>query len=598
MTTTAAENNHPQGETWAAAARDTVSSWREMLDRRTAGRDVMAGISTAMVALPLNVALALACGLPPSVGLVTGAVAGVLSAVLGGARLQVTGPEVALAPLTFAIVSEHGFAGLLTATFLAGLIQIALGVLRVGRFVRAVPSPVIGGFMAAVGLLVFNSQLPRLLGLADVRVLSEMRGPSALASAGAGTIAVGALAVGALLVLPKVHKRIPAPMVAMAVGVVAVLLGVSTPTLAPIESVAPSVGLPHFHVAGLSTLIPEAIALALLASLDSLLCAAGMDARTGGPRVRTDQELVAQGIANMASACVGGMPVAAAIVRSMAAYEAGAATRLAPLVQSVVLALVLVLLAPFLPLVPIAALAGILLVVGYRLIDWRSLIKMYAASRAEAAIFLATAVAILATDFVTGVGAGILLAVLDFARRSARIEVSAGPAELHADVAPLVSGARAQGACLVRLEGPLFFGSHGELEGVLARAGSAEAVLLDLSGVRHADMTGALSLARIVATMTDRGAHVHIQGARPSIRPLLDAAGLAPRVLPEDAAVVTEEAPAAHATAAHTTAVHATAVHAAGAHATGAPARPEAAKPRRGAVRRPHLQPHLQPSLE
>lgn len=581
MSMTPAERTDLPGETWAAAARDTVGSWRAMFDRRTAGRDVMAGISTAMVALPLNVALAMACGLPPAVGLVTGAVAGTLSALLGGARLQVTGPEVALAPLTYVIFSEHGLSGLLAATFLAGLIQIALGLLRVGRFVQAVPSPVIGGFMAAVGLLVFNSQVPRLLGLPGVRVVSEMRGASALASVGPGTVAIGATAVLALVFLPKLHKRIPAPLVAMALGVTAVLLGVATPTLAPIDSIAPSVGLPSFQTLSLWRLVPEAIALALLASLDSLLCAAGMDARTGGPRVRTDQELVAQGVANMASACVGGMPVAAAIVRSMAAHDAGAATRLAPLVQSVALGVVLVLFAPFLPLVPIAALAGILLVVGYRLIDWRSFLKTYAATRAEALIFVATAVAILATDFVKGVAAGVLLSVVDFARRSARIEVSASPVTLPEEVAK-AGGVEAPSVRVVNLEGALFFGSHTGVERVLATAGDARAVVVDLSGVRDADLTGVLSLARVVARLSERGSAVWIRGARAAIHPLLDAAGLSGRLVTDDAAALR---PAAAALLVE-----------APAHA--AQARPETVKPRRATVRRPRLQPDLQPSLE
>lgn len=576
MTRAADDRTADPGETWAFAARDTISSWREMFDRRTVGRDVLAGVTTAMVALPLNVALAIACGLPPAVGLVTGAVSGVISSLVGGARLQVTGPEVALAPLTYAIVSEHGLPGLLAATFLAGLFQIVLGLLRVGRFVKASPAPVIGGFMAAVGILVFNSQIPRLLGLSGVRVVSEIRSTSAFASLGPGSIAIGASAVAALVLLPKLHKRIPAPLVAMAIGVVAVLLGVTTPTLAPLDSVVPSVGLPHFQSLNLARIVPEAIALALLASLDSLLCAAGMEARTGGPRVRADQELVAQGLANMASACVGGMPVAAAIVRSVAAHEAGARSRLAPLVQSVVLGLVLVLLAPLLPLVPIAALAGILLVVGYRLIDWRMFLKAYSASRAEAMIFAATAAAILVTDFVTGVGVGVILAVVDFARRSARIEVSARPASL-----PEAIGGAGSEACVVHLEGALFFGSHSDVERVLATAGGSPAVVVDLSGVRDADLTGVLSLARVVDKIVERGSSVWIHGARAAIRPLLDAAGLSSRLVADEAEALRPLSPAIHVEDS-----------ASPAHAR------EPVSVRHASVRLPSLPSRLQPSLE
>jgi sulfate permease, SulP family len=523
MTTSIRTN--PHDDSWGAAYRDTWASWREALDGRSALPNVAAGISTALVALPLNIALAIACGLPPAVGLITGAIAGILSAILGGSRLQVTGPEVALAPLTFLIVSQHGVAGMLVATFLAGLLQIALGLLRVGRFVRAVAAPVIGGFMAAVGLLVLDTQLPRLLGLSDVRALSSLRSASPLAGAHLWGLAVGAAVIAALILVPKIHRRIPAPLVGMGIGVAAVVVGVPMATLAPVDLGELAIGLPAFGAVDLVKLAPSVIALTMLASLDSLICAMGMEAKTGGPRTRADQELVAQGLANMASACVGGMPVAAAIVRSVAAHEAGATTRLAPLVQSVTLGLVLVLLAPLMPFVPVVALSAILLVVGLRLIDVKSLARMYRVSRAEAAIFVATAVAILARDFVTGVGVGVALSVLDFARRNARLSISAHPETMA------LPHASANAFRVVRLEGPLFFGSHTQVESLLAEAHGAPGLLVDLTGVPDADMTGAASLARVVDRIASHGPSVWLHGASEAIRPVLEAQGLAERIV-------------------------------------------------------------------
>ena len=516
---------NPHDDTWGTAARDTWVSWREALDGRSAMPNVAAGISTALVALPLNIALALACGLPPAVGLVTGAIAGVLSAIAGGSRLQVTGPEVALAPLTFAIVAQHGVAGLLVTTFLAGLLQIALGLLRVGRYVHAVAAPVIGGFMAAVGLLVLDTQLPRLLGLADVRAFSSLRSAAPLGGAELAGLAVGAAVIAALILVPKIHRRIPAPLVGMGIGVAAVAVGVPMATLAPAHLGELTIGLPAFGAVDLVKIAPSAVALAMLASLDSLICAMGMEARTGGPRTRCDQELVAQGLANMASACVGGMPVAAAVVRSVAAHEAGATTRLAPLVQSVTLGLVLLLLAPLMPLVPIVALSAILLVVGVRLIDVRGLARMYRVSRAEAAIFVATAIAILARDFVTGVGVGVVLSMLDFARRNARLSISAHPEPLA------LPRANANAFRVVRVEGPLFFGSHTRVESLLAEAQGTPGLLVDLTGVPDADMTGAASLARVVERIAAGGSSVWLHGVNDEIRPVLEAQGLAERIV-------------------------------------------------------------------
>ena len=506
------------GDAWSLAIHETRASWREMLDRRAALPNVMAGVSTALVALPLNVALAIACGLPPSVGLVTGAVAGVVSALFGGSRLQVTGPEVALAPLTFVIVAQHGLAGLLVATFLAGLMQIALGLLRVGRLVYAIPAPVIGGFLAAVGLLVLDTQLPRVLGIEGVRALSA-GGFAAIARAALPTLAIGAAAIAALVILPRIHRRIPAPLVAMGIGVSAVAAGVPTATLAPVEAAWPQIGLPAFGAVDLAAIAPKAAALAILASLDSLICALAMDARVPGARTRTDQELVAQGLANIASACVGGMPVAAAVVRSVAAHEAGATTRLAALTQSAMLAVILALLAPFTSLVPVAALSGILLVVGYRLVDLRALARTFRASRVEAIIFVATAVTILARDFVTGVSVGVVLAALDFARRNAELTVSshAGRAEPAGD--RRLGIARAER--VLRVDGPLFFGSHTRVERLLFEAGGAPRLVIDLSGVPDADLTGASSLSRVVASLAAGGVEVHLRGASARLRPLL-----------------------------------------------------------------------------
>lgn len=504
------------GDAWRLAIHETRASWREMLDRRAALPNVMAGVSTALVALPLNVALAIACGLPPSVGLVTGAVAGVVSALFGGSRLQVTGPEVALAPLTFVIVAQHGLAGLLVATFLAGLMQIALGLLRVGRLVHAIPAPVIGGFLAAVGLLVLDTQLPRVLGIEGVRALSA-GGVAALARAALPTLAIGAAAIAALVILPRIHRRIPAPLVAMGIGVIAVAAGVPTTTLAPVEAAWPQLGLPAFGAVDLAAIAPKAAALAILASLDSLICALAMDARAAGARTRTDQELVAQGLSNIASACVGGMPVAAAVVRSVAAHEAGATTRLAALTQSAMLAVILALLAPFTSLVPVAALSGILLVVGYRLVDLRALARTFRASRVEAIIFVATAGTILARDFVTGVSVGVVLAALDFARRNAELTVSshAGRAE--------PAGDRQVGIAerVLRVDGPLFFGSHTRVERLLFEAGGAPRLVIDLSGVPDADLTGASSLSRVIASLAADGVEVRLRGASTRLRPLL-----------------------------------------------------------------------------
>lgn len=486
--------------------------WRAMFDRRAATTNVAAGLTVTMVALPLNVALAIAAGLPPSAGLVAGAVAGVIGALFGGARLSVTGPEVALAPITLEIVGRHGLAGLTVATCLAGLFQIVLGACRVGHLVHAIPLPVVGGFLAAVGLLVFDAQLPRLLGLpAELRSLTSL-GSEHLAQIAPSALCVGVGVVLLLVLLPRVQKRLPAPLCAMLLAVAAVsLLGLPLSTVPPFEAAFPMPQLPAFAGVQLTAILPEALALALLASIDSLLCAVSLDAMTGGERTRTDQELVAQGLANVASSFFGGMPVAAAVVRSVAAHEAGATNRLAPLTQALALALVLSVLSPLLVHVPLVALAAILLVVGYRLIQWRSLLSMWRMARFEAAIFVATALGILCTDFVFGVALGVIAALVHFARQQRSMVCARA-----LDDAPTAGSLR-----LLRLEGPLFFGAQRDVQDAVGGMHDAAHLVVDLSAVSTVDLSGATALATALGQLARRGTRVQVSTFGSPVHPLL-----------------------------------------------------------------------------
>lgn len=507
------------------SALETARSLRDMLEPRGVLPNIGAGITVALVALPLNLALALACGLPPEVGLVTGAVAGILGALLGASKFQITGPEVALAPITLELVTRYGVEGMVATAFLAGLIQIALGVLRVGRIIHSIPVPVVGGFLAAVGLLVFDSQVPRLLGLpADVRLLSELRTLNVLADYQPTTIVVGAAVVAGIVLLPKLSRRVPAQLVAVGATVAAVAwFGLRVPTVPPVSGSWPGFQVPSLSIDWIE-LMPGALALALLASIDSLLCAVSIGSRTSEPTIRTDQELVAQGLANVGSACFGGMPVAAAVVRSVAAVEAGATTRLAPLAQSVVLGAVLIVLAPYVSLVPIAALAGVLLVIGYRLIDVRQLAQLWRVARAEALVFCATTFGILVTDFVSGVGIGVVASLAYFAYQQ---RMAMLPRIIPLDDASRDSGgldASRYAPRIMHLEGPLFFGSQDRIDEVIEQMSHTARVKLDLSAVTTVDISGATALTNALGQLQQRGVDVAViaQEANTALRWFLE----------------------------------------------------------------------------
>jgi len=518
------EVSSPDLDHWRTAGRLTLRSWGEMLAPRALAPNLAAGLTVTLIALPLNLALAIAVGLPPSVGLITGAIAGLVGGFFGGSRFAITGPEIALAPITFEIVSRYGVTGLIAVTFMAGVLQVALGLFRVGGLVRAIPVPVVGGFLAAVGLLVFDAQIPRLLGLpSDVSLLSDVRSLDIVRRIDSSALALGVLVVLAMLLLPRLSKRVPAPLAALSLAVVAMaVFGLELAAVPPIAAVWPTPMLPAFGQVDLLALLPEALALALLASIDTLLCAVSTDTLSGGERTRTDQELCAQGLANMASACFGGMPVAAAVVRSVAAVEAGASTRLASITQSLLLGVVLLAAGSLVSYVPLVSLAGILLVVGFRLIQWRLLAAMWRMARFEALVFIVTAAGILLTDFVFGVAIGVVAALAHFARQQgSALRAKPLPRAPKAVVQEVVLPPIDSKAPTIRLEGPLFFGSQTNIDSTILGVGATNEVLVDVSQVSTVDVSGATALADALKRLASTGLTVWVTAEGSSLDPLL-----------------------------------------------------------------------------
>lgn len=492
-----------------ATASEILQSWREMVSRRTLGADAMAGVTVACVAIPLNLALALASGLPPSVGIVTGVIAGLVAGLFGSSRLQITGPEVALAPLSLEIVRRHGVQGLVVATFLAGLLQILLGASGVSRLIALIPTSIIGGFMAAIGLLVLGTQTPRLLGLpTDYRSIADLvRDPSILSRIAPAAIGLGVIVMAAMILLPRVSRRAPAVLIGLAaVLLITGALHLQLPVVGEVGVTAPRPTVPPFFQVDLVRLFPEVLALALLASLDSLLSAMAIDTVGSGKRHHGGHELVAQGFANMTSAVFGGMPVAGAIVRSTAAIQANARTRMTPIVQSLALLLIAVLASGMIARLPVAALAAVLLVVGYRLIDLRTLRRIARASRFEAMIFIGTAVAIVLTDFVSGVAVGLIMALVNFAHRQRSVDVDG-------DMIDMARG----GVLVTRVTGPLFFASRAALEERLMRVEPGATVVIDLSQVPLVDFTAATSLGALARHLESNNVRMAVVASQPSV---------------------------------------------------------------------------------
>lgn len=481
--------------------------------------NVLAGVTVAFVALPLNVALAMACGLPPAAGLMTGILAGVLCGFVGGAKLQISGPEVALAPLTFEIVSRFGVKGLFVATFLAGCFQFVFGALKLGRLVQALPRPVVGGFLAAVGVLVLDAQLPRLLGLSrDVRLLSDIAPHAALQSFQGTSLVLGVVVMVCFIFLPRLSPRVLGALIGLVLVSGAIFVtGAQMPTVGSVELTDFRIALPAFHDVDLKALVPEALALALLASIDSLMSAVSLDGVTKGPRHRSEQELMAQGLANVVSSLVGGMPVAGAVVRSMAAVQAGATTRLTSITHAAALLALLLVAGPLVATLPLTGLAGILVVVGYRLINWRELLFVWRLSRFEALAFVVTAVSILVGDFVEGVATGLVVALVHFVLQHRQLGLRSKQG------API--GSSLESTVIVEVQGAIFFASADQLD-ALTEHDPRHALVLDLRRVPLMDLTGAGALRSLIETLNAKKARVLLVGSNAEVSSLLKELGV------------------------------------------------------------------------
>ncbi len=523
---------------WQSRARETVSSWREMASTKTIGADIAAGLTVACVALPLNLALALASGLPAGVGVVTAVIAGTVAALMGGSRLQVTGPAAAMAPLAYEIVQRHGARGLVVAAFFAGVVQVFLGVARVGRLVQAIPASVVTGFMSGIGLLIIGGQIPRLLGLpVTVRSISHItHHPDVLSGVNIAAVLLGLVVLATTVLLPKLNKRIPAALIALVVVTTVSVVGALTVrTVGDIPRGIPMPSLPAFGSVDLVKLLPEALAMAALASAESLLSAVVVDSMARIPRHSSDQELIGQGLANIASSMFGGLPVTGVIVRSSVAVQSGGRTRLTPLAHSMALFVMMVAAAPLVARVPIAALAGVLLAVGIRLVDIKQLMHTWKISRFEAVVFAATMLGIVFTDFIDGVMIGLILALVQFAHRHRQLAIDFGEAVLDepGEMAQLLDGDASEGArpraAVVRIAGPIFFASHSHLDSLAERKHLPPYLVFDLAGVPSIDVTGCETFGNLIETLRGRGVGVLFARAPVLVREAIERSGLLPK---------------------------------------------------------------------
>jgi SulP family sulfate permease len=491
---------------WPAFTPKLITAWREGQIKKSWRNDVLAGLTVAIVALPLAMALGIASGASPNQGLVTAVIAGFLISLLGGSRVQVGGPTGAFVVIVAGIIAAHGYAGLVLATLLAGFILIAAGYAGLGRLIRFIPMPVVTGFTAGIAVIIASSQVGDFLGLTTGKIPAEFIPKwaaylGALKSTSFYALGVGSATLAMIVLLRRFAPQLPAFLIALLVASLAVaLLHLPVATVGDRFPAMPT-GMPAPHIPNISLaliqhLLPAAFTIAFLAGMEALLSATVADGMTGYSH-RSGQELVAQGVANIASAMFGGLPATGAIARTATNIRAGGRTPLAGILHSVFLLIFLTVAGKLISHVPMAALAAILLVVAWGMSEverFKTLLRMDAGERA---LLLLTFGLTVLVDLTVAIGVGVTLASLLF---MARMSDTAGllPDERSIDD-PTQRASLPKGVEVFRFAGPMFFGVAREMLDALHRTGrSPKTIILRMEWVPYIDSSGASALEAFV----------------------------------------------------------------------------------------------------
>jgi SulP family sulfate permease len=522
-----------------------VSVLREGYGTAELRRDAVAGLTVAIVALPLSMAIAIASGVSPDRGLYTAIVGGFLVSALGGSRFQIGGPAGAFIVLVAATVQMHGIAGLLLATFLSGIMLAGLGLLRLGTFVKFIPYPVTVGFTAGIAVIIFASQIGDLLGL-----VTQGRPPAdlvpklaalyaALPTITPAAVAISALTAATILLLRRYRPGWPGLLIAVSAGT-AVAFAASLPvatigsTFGGIPRTLPAPALPDLSPDKVLAMLPSALSFTLLGAIESLLSAVVADGMTGR-RHRSNCELVAQGVANMGSALFGGFCVTGTIARTATNVRSGAHGPVSGMLHALFLLAFMLIAAPLAAYIPLASLAGVLAVVSFNMVEWHALRALLRSSWGDAAVVIITFLLVTFRDLTEGIVVGTALGALLFISRMSReasFEAHAigGPQDRADEPGRYDADAAADPHIVVyRLSGAFFFGSAATVGATLDRiADPRTAFVLDLSAVPLLDSTAANVVETSARKARRKGVAFIVAGARPAVRRTLLAHGVRP----------------------------------------------------------------------
>jgi SulP family sulfate permease len=496
-------------------------------DRHAFVRDLIAGITVGVVALPLAMAFGIASGVTPQAGIYTAIVGGFIVSLLGGSRIQIGGPTGAFVVIVAGIIARHGLPGLLMVTMMAGVILLVLAVTGLGQAVKFIPRPVVLGFTNGIALLIASTQIKDFLGLGIGTPPSEFFARMTVLAESIGTVNVVAFVLAAcslalVLFVPRWMPKVPGAIVALIAGTVAVAaFGLPVETIGSRFGGIPQ-GLPAFHVPAFRAdlilpLLPSALTVALLAAVESLLSAVVADSMTGD-RHNSNAELMAQGVANVITPLVAGIPVTGAIARTATNFRSGGRSPVAGLVHAVTLLVIVLLLAPLASYVPLATLAAVLFVVAYNMGEWREVPSIWKLDWADKSVWLITFGLTVMADLTVAVEVGMAFAALLYIYRvTDTTSVAAvtpeyiedGRAHILQDkqVPPYVT--------ILRIHGPFLFGMTDKLADVTADLSALEPiVVLRLRNMTAIDATGLHALETLSDRLKKSGRHLVLCGAR------------------------------------------------------------------------------------
>ena len=516
-------------------------------NRKTFVADLMAGIIVGIVALPLAIAFGIASGVTPEKGIITAIVAGFVISALGGSKVQIGGPTGAFIIIIYGIIQQYGLEGLTIATLMAGVFLILFGLLHLGTIIKFIPYPIVVGFTSGIAVTIFTTQVKDLFGLNITSVPSDFIEKwicyfNNFSTVDLWSSVIGIVSVVIIMLTPKVSKKIPGSLVAIIVMTVAALLLKQFAGVESIETIgdrfAISNSLPEATVPALSwetikNLVSPAITIAILGAIESLLSAAVADGVIGDHH-NSNTELIAQGVANLASPIFGGIPATGAIARTMTNINNGGRTPIAGIMHAVVLLLIFLFLMPLAKYIPMACLAGVLVVVSYGMSGWRSFLALMKNPKSDVTVLLITFFLTIIFDLTIAIEVGLIIACLLFMRRMSETtdvhiisnEINPDDEDSDMHLGNIEHLTIPKGVEVYEINGPYFFGAGNRFEEIMATLGDRPQVrIIRMRKVPFVDSTGIHNLTNLCEMSQKEGIQIVLSGVTEKVHSQLDKAG-------------------------------------------------------------------------